>query len=64
MTALSDEQDSDLEWATDVVSGRGESCDCQCVAVNMLYWLATNGATDKIKQIAGVLLVNSVASAV
>lgn len=63
MTSLSDEQDCDLEWATNVVSGRGESCDCSFVATGMIYWLAANGATDRIKQVAGVLLVNNVASA-
>lgn len=63
MTALAKEQLSDLHWATDVLSGRGDESDCSVVASNMLSSLATYGATQQIKQAAINVLVQGVAEA-
>lgn len=63
MTALAKEQLSDLHWATDVLSGRGDESDYSVVASNMLSSLATYGATQQIKQAAINVLVQGVAEA-
>lgn len=58
MTELTDEQISDLQWATDVLAGRGESCDCPVVAGNLLTQLSCHGATQQIKHAASAALVS------
>lgn len=63
MTALAKEQLNDLNWATDVLSGRGDESDCSVAATNMLSVLATYGATHQIKQAASIMLVQGVAEA-
>lgn len=61
MTALDNEQLCDLNWASDVLSGRGDENDCSLVASNILSVLASYGATQQIKQAATLMLVVGVA---
>lgn len=63
MSALAKEQLNDLNWATDVLSGRGDEHDSSVSATNMLSSLVTHGATQQIKQAAINVLVQGVAEA-
>lgn len=63
MSTLAKEQLSDLNWATDVLSGRGDEHDSSVSATNMLSSLAKHGVTPQIKQAASVMLVQGVAEA-
>lgn len=63
MVAIEIEQWSDLSWATDVVSGKGDGHDCIESATNMLSGLVRIGATQQIRHAASVTLVHGVAEA-
>jgi hypothetical protein len=63
MTDLETEQWSDLQWAHDVLAGRGDVHDNMSSAHNMLESISVNGVTQKIKHAASVTLMQGVAVA-
>lgn len=50
------EQQSDMYWANDVLTGQGDEADSRDVAVNLLTHLALSGVTPEIKDIASIML--------
>jgi hypothetical protein len=63
MTDLENEQWIDLNWACDVLAGRGDPHDNVSSARNMLQSISVCGATQQIKHAASVTLVHGVAEA-
>lgn len=61
--SLESEQWSDLHWAADVISGRGDQNDDKLSADNMLQSLFAHGATQQIRHAASVTLLQGVAVA-
>ena len=50
------EQQSDMYWANDVLTGQGDEADSREVAVNLLTHLTLSGVTLEIKEIASIML--------
>lgn len=63
MTVLEQEQWEDLNWASNVLAGRGDGCDSLSCAHNMLQSISVNGVTQKIQHAASITLVQGVAEA-
>lgn len=63
MTALEKEQWADLNWACDVIAGRGDQYDNLSSAHNMLQSISVIGATQQIQHAASVTLMQGVAEA-
>jgi len=63
MDMLEKEQWSDLHWASDVISGRGDKSDTELSASNMLESLSLHGVTPQIRQAASVTRLQGVAEA-
>ena len=63
MENLETEQWSDLHWAADVMSGRGDHHDDKLSARNMLECLSVHGTTQQIRQAACVTRLHGVAEA-
>lgn len=63
MTILEQEQWEDFNWASDVMAGRGDSCDNLSSAHNMLQSISISGVTQKIKHAASVILMQGVVEA-
>jgi hypothetical protein len=60
---LEKEQWDDMSWAADVLAGNGDEHDETRSARNVLEVLMTQGATQKIRQKASVLLADGMESA-
>jgi hypothetical protein len=63
MTALETEQWDDIDWASNVIAGRGDKFDSLSSATNMLQQISIKGATQQIQHAASVTLMQGVAEA-
>lgn len=63
MTTLETEQWADLNWASDVIAGRGDRHDNLSSANNMLKSISVSGVTLQIQHAASVTLMQGVAEA-
>jgi hypothetical protein len=63
MTALETEQWDDLQWASDVLAGRGDHHDSTSSATSMLQQISIRGATQQIQHAASVTLMHGVVEA-
>lgn len=63
MTSHETEQWADLNWACDVMAGRGDQHDSLSCAHNMLQQISISGVTQQIQHAASVTLMQGVTEA-